>query len=198
MAAHRAVTPTDDRAYWEAKYCSQERIFKPKPVPFLRKHVKLLPRGRALDLAMGEGRNAIFLAQHGFVVDGCDIAEVAVRRCLARAQELGVRVRGFVVDLTTYTIPASVYDVILCFYYLERSLIPHVKRGLRPGGMIVYETFTIEQMKYWQPRNPAYLLQPNELLHLFQDFHILIYRELDYTGKKAIASLIAQKPTEDG
>ena len=198
MAEQRVMTPVDDRTYWETKYRSREQIFKPKPVPFLRKHIRLLPRGRALDLAMGEGRNAIFLAQQGFTVDGCDISEIAMRRCLARAREVGVRVRGFVVDLTTYTIPGNTYDVILCFYYLERSLIPQIRQGLRPGGMVVYETFTIEQMQYWQPRNPAYLLQPNELLHFFQDFRILIYRELDYTGQKAIASLIAQKPIGGG
>ncbi len=183
-----------DRIRWDTRYRTRERLFSKKPVPFLRKYVKLLPRGRALDVAMGEGRNAVFLAQQGFRVDGCDISEVAVRRCQDFAREVGVQVRGFVVDLTTWTIRENVYDVILCFYYLQRSLIPQIIQGLRPGGMIVYHTYTIDQLRYGSPRNPEYLLQYNELLHHFRDFRVLIYQELIHGEAEAVASLIAQKP----
>jgi SAM-dependent methyltransferase len=193
MSNQEPRTATDDRTRWEARYREKERVFSTKPVPFLRQHVKLLPRGKALDLAMGEGRNAVFLAKQGFQVTGCDISEVAVHRCQNLAREAGVRVQGFVVDLTTYTIRENYYDVILCFYYLQRSLIPDIKRGLRPGGMIVYQTCTIDQLQYRRLENPAYLLQYNELLNFFRDFRVLIYREVVIQQREAVASLIAQK-----
>ena len=111
---------------------------------FLGEHIDLLPRGKALDIAMGEGRNAVFLAKNGFTVDGCDISEIAIKKALDLAKENNVKVRAFVADLETYKLPQNTYDVIACFYYLQRDLVPQMKEALKPGGMIIYETYTIE------------------------------------------------------
>src|SRR3972149_10905123 len=71
-----------DKIFWDKKYETGAYIFGKEPVAFLREHIDLLPRGKALDIAMGEGRNAVFLAKNGFSVDGCDVSEVAIKKAL--------------------------------------------------------------------------------------------------------------------
>jgi 16S rRNA C967 or C1407 C5-methylase (RsmB/RsmF family) len=98
-------------------------------------------------------------------------------------------------DLTNYTIKPGVYDVIVNINYLQRSLIPQIKRGLKKGGRVVYETYTVDQIKNApeQHLRRDYLLEKGELQKLFKDFKILTYRETN-DGKDALASLIAEKP----
>lgn len=189
-----------DKQDWEEKYRGEGLVFGPEPARFLAENLPLLPQGKALDLAMGEGRNALYLARHGWQVTGVDLSETAVAKCLRRAQEEGVVVEAIAADLATYRIPEDTYDLILDFYYLQRDLISSMKAGLRPGGMVVFETYTLEHLQYeGGPRDPAYLLASNELLDHFRDFRVILYREwvVDSEkdpGKKAIASLIARKP----
>ena len=83
--------------------------------------------------------------------------------------------------------------VIICFNYLQRSLIPYIKEGLRIGGMVVYETFIIDQASFRKPKNPDYLLKHNELLDMFREFRCLRYREGLVKEGKAIAGIIAEK-----
>ena len=184
-----------DRVFWDKKYETETYIFGKEPVEFLREHIDILPRGRVLDIAMGEGRNAAFLAKNGFEVDGCDISETAIKKALELADENRVKIHAFVADLESYKLPQNTYDVIMCFYYLQRDLISQMKGALKPGGMIIYETYTIEnwERKFEGPKNKDYLLKPNELLNFFRDFKIVYCRELVLNNKKAIASLIAQK-----
>ncbi len=184
-----------DKLFWDRKYETEAYIFGKEPVEFLKEHIDILPRGRVLDIAMGEGRNAVFLAKNGYEVDGCDISEIAVRKAVALAKEHNVTIHAFVADLETYQLPKDTYDVIACFYYLQRDLIPRMKEALKPGGMIIYETYTIENWErgFEGPKNKDYLLKPNELLDLFKDLKIIYYRELILNNKKAVASLIAKK-----
>jgi len=97
--------------------------------------------------------------------------------------------------LEIYKLPKDAYDVVACFYYLQRSLIPQIKEALKPGGMVIYETYTIENWErgFEGPKNRDYLLKTNELLDLFKDLTIIYYRELVLDDKKAVASLIARK-----
>jgi tellurite methyltransferase len=183
----------DERQRWNARYAAQAPIAAHPPNPFLQDHLALLPRGRALELAMGDGHNAVFLAQHGFRVSGIDISEVAVRRAMQLAQRTGVHIAAQVQDLTTIALPAESYEVIVCFYYLLRDLFPQIIAALKPGGMVVYETYTQEQALFGHPTNPAYLLQPNELLRAFKDLRVRVYREIVIAGPKAVASLIGEK-----
>ena len=165
-----------------------------EPSLFLVEHISLLPKGRVLDVAMGNGRNAIFLAKSGFAVEGVDKSPDAVQEAIIAAREAGITITATTGDLETeYQITPDTYDVIICFNYLQRSLIPHIKDGIRPGGMVVYETFIVDQAQFGRPRNPAHLLQHNELLVMFHDFRCLRYREGILEERKAIASLIAQK-----
>ena len=165
------------------------------PSSFLVDHLALLPRGRALDLAMGYGRNAVFLARAGFQVEGVDISPEAVAGALKAAREAGVRLTARVVDLEDghYAIARGAYDVIVCFNYLHRPLIPAIKQGLRGGGMLVYETFIVDQARFGRPRNPDHLLRHNELLHLFRDFRCLRYHEGLKGADRAVAGILAEK-----
>ncbi len=165
-----------------------------EPAQFLVESAELLPRGRVLDVAMGNGRNAIYLAQAGFEVEGVDRSPEAVKMALESSREAGVAIKAQVADLENdYRIEKSAYDVIICFNYLQRSLIPQIKDGLRKGGMVVYETFIVDQAQFGKPQNPDYLLKHNELLDMFREFRCLRYREGIIENKKATASIIAQK-----
>ena len=165
-----------------------------QPAQFLVENIDLLPRGRALDVAMGSGRNAIYLAKMGFEVEGVDSSREAVAEARARAREEGVSIRTRVEDLEKIPyFDEGAYDLVICFHYLQRSLMPQMKNWVRPGGMLVYETFIIDQARFGRPRNPDYLLRHNELLNTFRDFRVLRYREGVIEGRKAIASILAQK-----
>jgi 2-polyprenyl-3-methyl-5-hydroxy-6-metoxy-1,4-benzoquinol methylase len=180
---------------WDERY-DQNFNFSKGPVPFLKENIHRLPRGKALDLAMGTGRNSIFLAMHGYEVDGIDYSEIAVEKVQSYTQEKSLQIYAKHADLTHYLIDEQSYDVIVNFYFLERSLFPQIKKALKPSGMLLFETYTVEQPQYGRPHNPTYLLNPNELLNSFIDLHIIYYHErVDKQEKeiKAIASLLAQK-----
>jgi tellurite methyltransferase len=167
-----------------------------EPAQFLVENIGLLPGGRALDIAMGNGRNSIYLAENGYRVEGIDQSAEAVAIALERARQAGVSISGRVSDLEQdFTIKSDEFDVIICFYYLQRSLISRIKDALRPDGTLVCETFIIDQRQFGRPQNPDYLLKHNELLEMFRQFRCLRYRE-GIIGNRAIASIIAQKTSE--
>ncbi len=164
------------------------------PAQFLADNIALLPRGRTLDIAMGAGRNAVYLAKIGFSVEGVDISPQRVASAQRLAQKAGVAITARVADLEDeYRIKKGVYDVIICFNYLQRPLIPQIKDGLRTGGMVVYETYIVDQAQWGKPRNPDHLLKHNELLDLFRDFRCLRYREGTIATRRAVASIVAEK-----
>jgi len=129
----------------------------------------------------------------GFEVEGIDISPDAVSNALELARKSGVNLKARVADLEdNYHIERGAYDLIICFKYLHRPLIPQIKEGLRTGGVIVYETFTVEQAQFGKPKNPDYLLKHNELLDMFRDLRCLRYREGIMENRKAIAGIIAE------
>ena len=172
------------------------------PARFLVENFELLPKGLALDLAMGEGRNAIYMATRGFDVDGVDVDPDAVALARAKARRLGAPIRAVVgnVEDGTYIIPIETYDVITVFNFLHRPLFTDIREGLKPGGVVVYQTFTTAQLELDSgPKNPDHLLAPRELAEAFSDWEILRYRE--YVEKegpgnpsRALAGIIAKKP----
>jgi cyclopropane fatty-acyl-phospholipid synthase-like methyltransferase len=169
-----------------------------KPNPFLKRYIHLLPKGKALDMATGEGRNAVFLAQHGFEVDAVDISKKGLKKAQKLARETGVKVNALLVDLDDYQIEKDRYDLIANFYFLKRRLIPRIRKGLKKGGKVIFETYLLEHrtLVAGGPKQAKYFLKPNELLRLFKNFRILFYREGIFREggrRKAVASLIAEK-----
>ena len=173
----------------------RDYVYDPNPSSFLVENINLLPKkGKALDIAMGEGRNALFLAGLGYEVEGVDRSPEAVAKALQLARERGLSIKAAVGDLEkAYRFTPDYYDLIICFNYLQRSLVPQIKAGLKMGGFLVYETYLIDQQRFSHPRNPDFLLGYNELLNLFREFRILRYREGLVEDQKAIAGLIAIK-----
>jgi SAM-dependent methyltransferase len=187
-----------DQKRWDERFGKKDFALGKEPNPFLKKHIRLLPKGRALDIASGEGRNAVFLAQNGFEVDAADISERGLKKAQALARKKGVEIQPFLVDLDQYQIEKERYDLIANFYFLKRRLIPRIKKGLKKGGKVIFETYLLEHRTLGTggPRQAKYFLKPNELLRLFKGFRILFYREGIFRegGKrKAVASLIAEK-----
>lgn len=182
-----------DKERWNRKYQTEVYIAGKEPVLFLKQHVELLPKGTVLDLAMGEGRNGVYLAAKGFEVTGIDISETGLKKAEALADEHGVKITTKVADLEEYTLAPNTYDVIVCTYYLQRDLFPQIIAALKPGGMALVETYTIDQKKY-QPGFPEqFLLKTNELLSLFQGLTVIRYQAVD-TGDAAFASILVSKP----
>lgn len=190
----------DDRHRWDKLFDStDEYVYGKEPSPFLKNSIRILhpkrPQDRALDLAMGEGRNSVFLAENGYWVEGVDISEVALQKARKLAKTKGVLINTINADLNNYTIKPDNYQLIVNFDYVQRSLIPGIKRGLKKGGIIVYEGYTVDQVENpnGQYIRRDYLLQKGELKTLFKEWEILHYHEQN-DGKEAKASLIARKP----
>lgn len=181
-----------DQTSWNSKYDKEVYIYGKEPVAFLKANVGLLPKGKALELAMGEGRNGVFLATQGFQVLGLDISDVGLQKAHSLAWEKGVEVETRVVDLEDYTLPRSEYDVVVCTFYLQRNLFRQIKATLKSGGMVVFQTYNVDYLKYADfPKK--YVLETNELLEIFEDYKIIRYESFD-DGKEAYSSIIAQKP----
>lgn len=172
---------------------------KQEPSEFLVENAGLLPGGgRALDVAMGTGRNAVYLASLGFQVTGVDISSVACKRALETARAAGVRIDAVCADMETWEVPEAAFDVVINFNYLHRGLCRRLAASLRPGGVLVFQTFTMEQKQFgWGPSKEEFLLRPGELRELFSGLEALVYREgLEESdwGKKAAAGLVARRP----
>jgi len=187
-----------DQKRWDERFGKKGFALGKEPNPFLKKVIHLLPKGRALDIAAGEGRNTILLAQHGFEVDAVDISERGLKKAKKLARGKGVKINTFLVDLDQYHVEKERYDLIANFYFLKRRLIPRIKKGIKKGGKVIFETYLLEHRTLGTegPKQAKYFLKPNELLRLFKDFRILFYREGIFREggkKKAVASLIAEK-----
>ncbi|MFZ5863951.1 MAG: class I SAM-dependent methyltransferase [Nitrospirota bacterium] len=165
-----------------------------EPAPLLVEFRDRLPKGTALDLAMGYGRHALYLAAAGWTVHGIERGPDAVAACRREAQRRGLSVRIEQADLDTYRIPANAYDLIAVFYFLDRALIPQIRDAIKPGGAIVYETFSIEnQQRFGRPRRTEFCFQPGELAASFPGFRALASRE-GLVGGQYVAQLVAIKP----
>ncbi|MFT4578330.1 MAG: tellurite methyltransferase [Nitrospinales bacterium] len=181
-----------DKKKWDAKYSDDGRISSKAPSEWLTTHTGLLSgKGKALDIAAGEGRNSVFAASMGYEVVCMDISEVALSKAHALAREKNVKITTLSADLDNSSLPKNEYDLIICFNFLERNLFPEIQNTLKAGGILFYETFTVDYLKYSNFKR-QWVLEHNELLKAFQGFRILRYREVD-ENQEAFASLIAQK-----
>lgn len=183
---------------------------EPSPAPFLVQQIPHLPKGKALDVASGTGRHALLLASLGYQVDAIDRDSEALAqlRSTARARHLTTAITQ-TVDLEPPppqkpSLGQDLYDVILVFFYLTRPLFPHLIEALKPGGVLLYETFLIDNhLHYQHPRRREFCLAHNELIDLVSGLRILHYDEGPHgehrgVGSVYTAQLVANKPLPTG
>lgn len=185
----------DTKSEWDQKYSRPSFIFGKTPAKFLAENFDYLKAGSAvLDMGMGEGRNAVFLAQKGHKITGVDISSVAIKKSYLLAKEFGVKIKGVVASLESYKIPKGSFDAVICFYYVDRKLSKKMTDWLAPGGVIIYEAFTIKQRsKKGHRKDPvSYYLKEQELLTMFEGMRVLKYEEPQHENKFR-ASIILQK-----
>ena len=188
----------EERARWNRKYGEGSHTSL-EPDPFLLEAYEefvapLFPApGAALDVAGGVGRHAIWLAQRGWQVTLVDISEVGTAKASENAAVAGVPLRVETADLLTYNFGHEAYNLILVFFYLQRELFSRMAAALKPGGLIVYKTYTREHQNFarFGLQHPMFFLEPNELLHAFPGLHVLHYRET--LREKGVAELVAWK-----
>lgn len=182
-----------DRQRWDATYRERDADPYPAPHPLLLQATPPLRPGeerRALDLACGLGQNALWLAAQGYQVDAIDISRVALKRAHAEASRRHLNTINLLqADLDEINLNPNAVDLICVFRYLQRDLFPALRAAVRPGGRIVYETFTVRLLDEKPDMNPDYLLQPGELAGYFADWHLLFSAE-----PRSVAQLIAIKP----
>jgi SAM-dependent methyltransferase len=173
-----------DRKKWDARYA--RNLGGTQPAEILRRFWRLAVFGTALDIACGNGRNSIFLCQKGFRVDAVDLSTVATDHLKGRHPRLNV----ICADLDTWEIPAERFNLIVNIRFLDRRLFPSILAGLKPGGVLVFESF-LDEVK------DRYCLKYNELLRAFAALRVVYYEERKtvHAGEfDQIASLVARKP----
>jgi SAM-dependent methyltransferase len=188
---------TESRRRWNERYREKgTEAYGRDPSEWLVLHGDLLeaqPKGRALDVACGYGRNSLFLAMLGLEVDAVDISDVAIDWLSREVADRQLRVRAVRADLTTYGFPESAYDVVVNVNYLERPIFRQLARSLRPGGLLIFETFVRTAASgSGRPTNPRFTLEPGELRDAFPELDVVAYREV--RRQREIAGLVARRP----
>lgn len=185
-----------DRDKWNKRFASKESYLGIRPSPSLQREIErikqLVPGKRALDIACGEGRNSLFLREHGFQVTAVDISDIGLAKGKQRAAELGLDINFRQADLDEYEIEGQ-YDLVLNFNYLLRQLIPQEVAALAPGGILLFDTIR-ESPSLLQSHNPDYLLKCGELQQIFEEYdgEILFFEETD-SGEMPTARLLFRK-----
>ena len=177
----------------------------PTAARFLAQQLHRLPKGKVLDVAAGSGRNALYLAAHGFHVDAIDRDEEIMAKLAATAKQQNLpNLTARAIDLERATderpeFPKQEYDVIIVFFYLHRALFPALIESLKPNGILLYETFLIDNyLRHHHPRRWEFCLAHNELLRLTSTLRVLSYDEGEHNGSHGpgsafTAQLVAQQ-----
>lgn len=174
---------SDLETRWNRRYASADPA-QAQPAEVLRQYRHLLPaRGRALDLAAGMGGNAQLLARAGLQAEAWDASGVAMEKLAGYARDAGLALTAQTRDVVAAPPEPGSFDVIVVSRFLERGLAPHLLRALRPDGLLYYQTYTREAVDATGPSNPAFRLAPNELLELFGELHLVLYREEGTLGE---------------
>jgi SAM-dependent methyltransferase len=161
-----------DRLKWNEKYQSEN--YPDEPAAIVKQYANLAGGKNALDIAAGNGRNALFLARQGFVVDAVDISDTGLTQFAGKHPGI----HALCVDLDDFDIPANRYDLIINIKFLNRRLFPYIREGLTPGGVLIFQTFLDSpDPGKEQPGCRDYLLRENELLHSFLSLKIPLYQE---------------------
>jgi SAM-dependent methyltransferase len=165
-----------DRTKWNERY-EDGYAAHGRPSAVLQEWISRIPRGRALDLACGAGRNALFLASHGFEVDAVDISSAALDRARERAHAAGLVINWIEHDLDEPLALAPGYTLILAVRFMNLPLIRAVTAWLAPGGFLVCEEHLVTEAEVAGPTDPAFRVQAGELRELAQGLRVRHFEE---------------------
>ncbi len=185
-----------DARYWDERYLNGFYNGEVKTHALIERFWHLIPGTFVADIAMGGGRDAVFLARKGFSVTGLELSEEAIK--IARRSiegedlPLGI-VRG---DAARLPFKKDMFHGVVVFYFLLREIVPEITAILKRGGILIYETYLKRQNEAGRHMDPAFLLDDGELLGLFSGFEPLFYEETVRTQgnrTRIAAQLVAKK-----
>jgi tellurite methyltransferase len=195
-ATYEAITgdtSEEDHSAWDRFYKKKNHAFGKEAIGFLKENLNLLKKGRAFVPAMGEGRNAVFLARNGFRVDGVDLSKIAVDRAIEEAKAKKTSIKGIVADLFEYPYPKEAYDFVLVSLFYSERLLPRFKGALKKGGLIMFYLKRETGRKASSPTPDDFFVKPGDLKASLADFETLIYREFIDQGADMLAILARKK-----
>lgn len=149
----------------------------------------------ALDVACGAGGTLLWLAQRGWQVMGVDLSDAALAQVAERFQTAGCRAGGTLVcaDLDVWRPEPASFDLVCSFFFLDRALWPSLRQAVKPGGLLALQTYNQERLLTRPTANPAYLLQPGELLAQVQSEHWEILEGCSRPAPGATDAVLARK-----
>lgn len=177
----------EEKSFWDSFYKQKDNAFGKEAVGFLKEHIQSIPKGKAFLPAMGEGRNAIFIAKHGFEVVGNDISDVAIDKAKALAKKLNLNIKASVVNMKEYSFKDNEFDFIFVSLFYDRDLLQGFKKSLKKGGLIMF----YEEVYNGNPDKAPnqFWVKSNELKTALKDMKILVYKEYQDHGKKVVGVL---------
>jgi len=192
---------------WNQRYAVDEYIYGTEPNAFLVEHAAMLT-GPVLSLAEGEGRNAVFLASLGLQVHGVDGSEVGLAKAQALARSRGLEIQTEVADLGVFEPETNFYGSVISISAhlpsaIRKQLYPRVERGLKPGGIILLEAYSADQLPRdtGGPKEPDMLMTRAKIENEFPNFEPVLLRELErevcegsyHTGLASVVQFIGRK-----
>lgn len=179
---------------WNQKYRRGNPNPHFEPDPLLRNYAHLLDgKGIALDVACGVGHNAIFLAKRGYDVIAIDGSVIGLNYCRETIRASDLRINLVAADLERLSLPPEYFDLVLVVRYLYRPLIAQLKRAVKPGGLVIYQTFNSNHLREKPDFRKEYLLEHGELLEWFADFHLIATNDTPGLQDR-LTYLIGSKP----
>lgn len=202
---------TDAAEHWNRRFETAGYLFGTEPNLWLREHADLWrPGQRVLAIADGEGRNSVWLAQRGLLVDAFDISPVAVAKARGLAAERGVPVDFAVADVDRYGWREGGYDGVAAIFVqfadpaMRARMFERIRRALKPGGVLVLQGYTPRQLEYRTggPPHASHMYTPQLLREAFADLEIVELREYEaevaegtgHKGRSALIGMVARRP----
>jgi SAM-dependent methyltransferase len=191
----------DDKNHWEKRYSGDGYESNRKPSALLTEWLEGRPPGRALDLACGTGRNALYLAEKGYEVTAVDISPRAIALAEDRAREKGLKIKWIVADLDNYALQGQYDLIVISFFSMNGNMVSPIITALKMGGMLLYENHMLApESDEDEARKHRFHFRPGELRQLFPGLNTIRYEErpVDREGGHPayVASLVAQKDND--
>ncbi len=183
-----------DRDRWNVRYRDEDVPVEPSP--WLTSLEMLPTSGRALDIAGGAGRNAVWLAERGLDVTLVDVSDEALTIAAETARAAGLTIDARHIDLVVDPLPPGPWDVVVCFHYLQRDLFPAMLAELAPGGLLVAELATVRNLERRDRPERPYLIDEGELPTLVAPLEIVVFDEGWHADDRHEARLVARRPAQ--